>query len=58
MVKIEEGEIIEDDADASKGDDGNKDSTGDAAGWGDKQGNRKTSNWTRRDSVHRGSKMV
>ncbi|KAK1430242.1 hypothetical protein QVD17_12843 [Tagetes erecta] len=57
VVKMEEGEIIEDDVDASKGDEGNKDSTGDVTGLGDKQNNRKTSNWMRRDGVHRGSKM-
>ncbi|KAI3755245.1 hypothetical protein L1987_55041 [Smallanthus sonchifolius] len=60
VVKMEEGEIIEDDVDASKGDDGNRDSTVDITGWGgnaDKQNNRKASNWTRRDGFHRGSKM-
>ncbi|MFS7919490.1 putative pinin/SDK/MemA protein [Helianthus anomalus] len=60
VVKIEEGEIVEDDAGASKVDGGNKDSAADATGWGvnaDNQNNRKTSNWSRRDGVHRSSKM-
>ncbi|KAI3805118.1 hypothetical protein L1987_27189 [Smallanthus sonchifolius] len=60
VVKIEEGEIIEDDVDASKGDDGNRDLTVDVTGWGgnaDKQNNWKASNWARRDGFHRGSKL-
>ncbi|XP_076959730.1 uncharacterized protein LOC143635901 [Bidens hawaiensis] len=52
VVKIEEGEIVEDDVAATKGDDGNKDAAADV-----NQSNRKLSNWTRRDGVHRASKM-
>ncbi|KAD4180099.1 hypothetical protein E3N88_28690 [Mikania micrantha] len=33
VMKIDEGEIIEDDVSALKGDDGNKDLTGDVTGW-------------------------
>ncbi|XP_076947472.1 uncharacterized protein LOC143619421 [Bidens hawaiensis] len=52
VVKIEEGEIVEDDVAATKGDDGNKDAAAEV-----NQSNRKMSNWTRRDGVHRASKM-
>ncbi|XP_076922207.1 uncharacterized protein LOC143583882 [Bidens hawaiensis] len=52
VVKIEEGEIVEDDVAATKGDDGNKDAAADV-----NKSNRKLSNWTRRDGVHRASKM-
>ncbi|PWA85951.1 Pinin/SDK/MemA protein [Artemisia annua] len=60
VVKMEEGEILEDDADASKGDEGNKDSSAEVtglAGNGENQNDRKVSNWARRDGVHRASKM-
>nr|KAJ0188705.1 hypothetical protein LSAT_V11C900503450 [Lactuca sativa] len=55
VVKIEEGEIIEDAVDASKGDDSNKEATP----WGgnaENQNNRKTSNWARRDGANRAFK--
>ncbi|CAH1445163.1 unnamed protein product [Lactuca virosa] len=55
VVKIEEGEIIEDAVDASKGDDSNKEATP----WGgnaENQNNRKTSNWARRDGTNRAFK--
>ncbi|KAJ9552220.1 hypothetical protein OSB04_016265 [Centaurea solstitialis] len=57
---IEEGEIVEDAVDATKVDDGNKDSTMEVSGWsgnGENQNNRKPSNWARRDGIHRLSKM-
>ncbi|KVI01778.1 Pinin/SDK/MemA protein, partial [Cynara cardunculus var. scolymus] len=60
VVKIEEGEIVEDAVDASKGDDSNKDSAMEVTGWGgngENQNNRKPSNWARRDGIHRLSKM-
>ncbi|KAI7728458.1 hypothetical protein M8C21_027043 [Ambrosia artemisiifolia] len=50
VVKIEEGEIVEDDAGASKGDGGGKELTADNQ-------NRKNSNWARRDGGHRSFKM-
>lgn len=56
-MKIEEGEIIEDAVDASKGDDSNKEATP----WGgnaENQNNRKTSNWARRDGANRAFKVV
>ncbi|KAI3702073.1 hypothetical protein L6452_27719 [Arctium lappa] len=60
VVKIEEGEIVEDAADALKADDNNKDSTMEVTGWGgnaENQNNRKPPNWVRRDGIHRASKM-
>ncbi|KAD4179383.1 hypothetical protein R6Q59_022942 [Mikania micrantha] len=59
VVKIEEGEIVEDDVRALKGDDGNKDLAGDVTGWGsnaDNQNGRKTSNWASRDGIRRAFK--
>ncbi|KAI3497474.1 hypothetical protein L1887_40105 [Cichorium endivia] len=59
VVKIEEGEIIEDAADASKGDDSNKDSAMEGTPWGgnaENQNNRKPSNWARRDGTNRSFK--
>ncbi|GJY37601.1 hypothetical protein Tco_0423965 [Tanacetum coccineum] len=60
VVKMEEGEILEDDADASKGDERNKDSNAEVTGLvgnGENQNVRKLSNWARMDGVHRASKM-
>ncbi|GJS35155.1 pinin [Tanacetum coccineum] len=60
VVKMEEGEILEDDADASKVDDGVKDSSVEVTGFagnGENQNDRKVSHWARRDVVHRASKM-
>ncbi|GJX44744.1 hypothetical protein Tco_0261420 [Tanacetum coccineum] len=60
VVKMEEGEILEDDADASKGDDRNKDSSAEVTGLVgnvENQNVRKVSNWARMDDVHRASKM-
>ncbi|KAL4580648.1 hypothetical protein LXL04_016848 [Taraxacum kok-saghyz] len=57
VVKIEEGEIVEDTVDTSKGDDNKKDSAMEVAGNAEHQNNRKPSNWTRRDGTNRSFKM-